>query len=89
MSMLLLTSIQVVACCYVLFICCVVLNRMNKHTRNTVRWSYLALAGGAFAGIISEPTISGMLYSSGFAIYLACNDRRSSIDPKSPANFAE
>jgi hypothetical protein len=73
--MLLMTSIQVAACGYVLYICCMVLNRMGKDTRSMVRYSYLALAAGAFAGIVCEPTISGMFYSCGVAVYLACEER--------------
>lgn len=76
MSMILLTSIQVAACGYVLYVCCMVLNAMTKNTRHTVRWSYLALSFGSLAGIVGEPSLSGCVYAIDVALFLACNERR-------------
>lgn len=74
--MLILTVMQIAACAYVMFVCVMVLNAMNHSTRNAVRYSYLALATGALAGIVNGPTISGVLFAWGVALYLACNERR-------------
>lgn len=73
--MLMLTAIQVAACGYVLWVCCMVLKRMSKDTRHLIRWSYLALTGAAFSGIVCDKTIPGALFAIGVAIYFACNER--------------
>jgi len=74
--MLLLTTIQVAACGYVLYICIMVLNAMSKDTRLTVRGSYLALSFGSMAGIVGEPSLPNAVYAIGVALFLACNERR-------------
>jgi hypothetical protein len=76
MLTILLTATQIAACAYVLYICIMVLNSMSKATRHMVRWSYLALSGGAFAGIISEPSWPACMLAIGVAVYLTCEERK-------------
>lgn len=71
---MLLTTIQILTCAYVLYISVMVLNKMSKQTRHTWRGSYLCLAAASVCGIIYEPSVPTCVYAVGVAIFLACNE---------------
>lgn len=76
--MLITSIIQGVACLYVFYVSIMALNRMSKSTAHLVRYSYIALAGGAAAGVVSCVTMRDIfecVFAVGIALYMAGNKR--------------
>jgi len=77
--MAIVSIIQAVAAIYVLGVTLLALNRMGPSTRHLVRWSYLALAGGAMAAIAScfgARDIFECIFAVGVALYMAADRRK-------------
>ncbi|MBY0241965.1 MAG: hypothetical protein K2X55_21900 [Burkholderiaceae bacterium] len=77
--MAIVSVIQAVAALYVLGVTVLALNRMSPATRHLVRWSYLALAGGAMAAVAScfgARDVFECIFAVGVALYMAVDRRK-------------
>jgi hypothetical protein len=76
--MTIISIIQAAVWLYVLYLCVVELNKMTKATAPVARWSHIALACGAAAGIvsaISDKEVFELLIAAGIALYMTYNRR--------------
>lgn len=77
--MVIFSIIQGLAALYVLLVGLCTINRMGPRTRHLVRLSYIALAAGALAAIVScvySRDLFNCLFAVGVAMHFACNRRR-------------